>query len=325
MLQAAIIGLGYWGQTLVNAAQGSSAAIHFVAGATRTPGAAAEFAARQGIAMYGSLEEVLARPEVEAVVLATPHSAHLPQILLAARAGKHIFVEKPLTLTRAEAEQAFAATDAADVRLCVGHNRRFLPSYAALAELAAKELGEVLQITGNISTSIGGYKPGAWRASPAESPAGGMTSLGIHMVDTMVGLGVRATRVSVTTRRRAGSTRDDTLTALIDWRDGSLGVLTTMISTARAWRMEIFGSRGWAAMDGETRLVHAPIGQAVRSWDFPYCSMERAELESFAAAVAGSARYPVLAEQAIHGIAIFEAICAAAASGPVWVESRDVV
>lgn len=325
MLQAAIIGLGRWGRTLVNAVQGRGETIRFVAGATRTPAAAADFAARHGLRLYPSLEEALARPEVEAIVLATPHSEHLPQILQCARAGKPIFVEKPLTLTRAAAVDAFAAADAAGVRLCVGHNRRFLPCYAALADLARTDLGEMLQRIGNFSWASSGYQPGMWRLSAAECPAGGMTGLGIHMVDAMIGLGARATGVTVSTRRRAQDGPEDTVTALLAFGDGGVGVLTTMLGTARIWRLELYGTRGWAAMDGENRLVLAAPNHPVRSWDFPPVDIERAELESFAAAVKGSAVYPVSAEEAIHGIALFEAICSAAAGGPNQVRSAVVV
>ena len=96
MIRAAIIGLGTWGQNLVNSVQGKSELIRFTAGATRTPAKSAEFAGKHGIAMAESYEHVLADPAVDAVVLATPHLQHCGQITLAARAGKHVFTEKPL-------------------------------------------------------------------------------------------------------------------------------------------------------------------------------------------------------------------------------------
>src|SRR3954462_7239901 len=101
-VRAAIVGMGTWGQNLVNSVQGKSEVIRFTAGATRTPARAEEFSRRHGIAMQASFEAVLADPAVDAVVLATPHSMHCQQIIAAARAGKHVFVEKPLGLTTAE-------------------------------------------------------------------------------------------------------------------------------------------------------------------------------------------------------------------------------
>jgi len=94
MVRAAIIGMGSWGQNLVNCVQGKSDAIQFVAGATRTPARAEEFGRRHGISVQASFQAVLADSSIDAVVLATPHSMHTAQIVAAARAGKHVFTEK---------------------------------------------------------------------------------------------------------------------------------------------------------------------------------------------------------------------------------------
>jgi predicted dehydrogenase len=93
---------------------GKSELIRFVAGATRTPARAEEFGRRHGIPLQASFEAVLADPSIDAVVLATPHTMHTEQIVAAARAGKHVFTEKPLGLT---AEQSAAA-----VHLAVAEN-----------------------------------------------------------------------------------------------------------------------------------------------------------------------------------------------------------
>ena len=95
-VRAAIIGMGDWGLNLVNNVQGKSDVIRFVAGATRTPARAEEFSRKHGIPIQPSFEAVLADPSIDAVVLATPHSMHTEQIVAAARAGKHVFTEKPL-------------------------------------------------------------------------------------------------------------------------------------------------------------------------------------------------------------------------------------
>src|SRR4051812_27712188 len=97
MIRAAIVGLGRWGQSLVRSIQGKSDDIRFVAGHTRTPGNAEAFCREQNIKLT-SYAEILANPEIDAVVIATPHSQHAEQVMQAAKAGKHIHVEKPLTL-----------------------------------------------------------------------------------------------------------------------------------------------------------------------------------------------------------------------------------
>src|SRR5688572_30955399 len=98
MINAAIVGLGRWGQNLVNSVQGKSEVIRFIAGATRTVGKAEAYAREKGLALHDSYEKVLADPKVGAVILATPHTQHAAQVIAAAKAGKHVFTEKPLAL-----------------------------------------------------------------------------------------------------------------------------------------------------------------------------------------------------------------------------------
>src|SRR5439155_6874090 len=95
MIRAAIVGLGGWGQNLVASVQGKSDAIRFIAGATRTPEKSRAFADAHGFPLHDRYEKVLADPAIDAVVLATPHRLHAGQIIAAARAGKHVFAEKP--------------------------------------------------------------------------------------------------------------------------------------------------------------------------------------------------------------------------------------
>src|SRR6516164_4993334 len=115
MIKAAIVGLGWWGKTLVESAQNSSA-LHFVAGATRTVSPEVEaFAKQKGLRLAANHEALLAEPGIDAVVLATPHSMHAAQVISAAAAGKHVFCEKPFTLTKQEAQDAVAAVRKAGV------------------------------------------------------------------------------------------------------------------------------------------------------------------------------------------------------------------
>ena len=109
MINAAIYGVGRWGQNLVKAVQGKSDKIKFVAGIARTPDKYVEFGTEMGIPIGGDYDAVLNDENVNAVVLATVHSHHVEQIKQAAGAGKHVFCEKPLTLTKATADEAAAA------------------------------------------------------------------------------------------------------------------------------------------------------------------------------------------------------------------------
>ena len=205
-VKAAIVGLGRWGLRLVEAVSvPASDRIRFTRAVVRTPGNVPRLLSEQGIAIGTDFGAALADPEIHAVVLATPHTQHAAQIVAAARAGKHVFVEKPMTLDTSSARMAIAACQAAGVVLAPGHNRRFLP---AMKEIAGRvkdgALGEILHLEGKFSGNFGfAYTPGMWRATKVESPAGGMTAMGIHILDALsstwrvrsTGSGARATKV----------------------------------------------------------------------------------------------------------------------------------
>src|SRR3982074_1907487 len=127
MIRAAIIGLGRWGRSLVTSVQGKSDDIRFVSAHTRTRASAEEFCRDKGVPLADSYEQILADPGVDAVVLATPHTQHERQVLQAAAAGKHIHVEKPITLDRVSADAAVAAVRKAGLMLAGGDRQRLAP------------------------------------------------------------------------------------------------------------------------------------------------------------------------------------------------------
>ena len=219
-----------------------------------------------------------------------------------------------LTLTLAEARDAWDSADRAGLLLAPAHNRRFLPAFRRMVELVRSgALGEIRQVIGNFSWGQAGYASDSWRHSAVESPAGGMAGLGIHVVDTMIGLGLRAKAVRVMTRGEDPQ-RPHTVTAAIDFEDGAIGVLTTVGGPGRIWRIEVHGSEGHAAMDGETQLVYARAGEPETRVDFGAFDKERAELEAFADAVQARTPWPITRAEGLAGIALFETICRGASA-----------
>src|SRR5262245_59432398 len=107
MINAAIVGMGWWGRTLVESVQTDSDVIRFVAGATRTVSPEVKaFAEAHTLQLESDFNALLTNPKVNAIVLATPHSMHSEQVIAAAKAGKHVFCEKPFALTKADADAA---------------------------------------------------------------------------------------------------------------------------------------------------------------------------------------------------------------------------
>jgi predicted dehydrogenase len=311
MVNAAIVGLGRWGQRLVDStAAPAAAAIRFTHAVARTPENARDFCEKHGLRLSSDLEGVLTDPSVQAIVLATPHSQHAEQVAKAARSGKHVFVEKPFTLDLPSAVRAADACRRAAVILALGHNRRFLPAMAKMKRLVASgELGEILHLEGAFSGNFGlGYRPGVWRATKEESPAGGMTAMGIHIIDAFIHLAGAVRELRCESHRKVLSVDlDDTTSALLRFESGATGYLSTLTATGRIVRVQVFGTKGWAHLLDHHLLETCDIDGRVTREEFPPTDMERRELEAFAAAIEGKAPYPVPVEQVLHGIAVMQA------------------
>lgn len=318
MLDAAIVGMGNWGRTLVNSVQKHpEAGIRFVAGATGTPAKAEAWAKENAVRILPDLAAVLADPAVKAVVLATPHRQHAEQVIAAAKAGKHVFVEKPFTLTKASAEAAVDACRKAGVVLALGHNRRFLPAtLEAKKIIAAGELGTLLHVEGHMSgPGARGYKPGSWRSDREQSPLGGMGGMGIHMIDMLINLCGPFAQVTVDSRAQVSQTIDDTTAMLARLRSGPTVLFATIALAPRHWRVALFGTKAILEMIGQEKLRFTPIEGEGWTRDYPPTDIQRAELAAFAAAASGGPAYPLPAEDMIHGVSVFETMIAAAASG----------
>jgi len=322
VLRAAIVGVGRWGQHLVQCAQGSDR-IRFVAAVARDAQKALPFIGQHSLKRFSSYEDALADAQVEAVVLATPHTVHAEQILQAARAKKHVFTEKPFTLTRRSAEEAVRACAGAGVTLAVGYNWRFQPALQEIRRMLADgRLGKLLHMEGNFcGPSAYRYGEEHWRQSREEGPAGGMTGRGVHVVDAMLYLGGKIAGVQAQSARRAQESGiDDTTSMLFRFSSGATAYLGTVIATAETWRLQVFGSRGWAEVGGighldTWQLRYSLVNEAdpfaegkVETLTFAPVSTERAELEHFADAAL--ARHPLAAAggDEIHGVAVLEAI-----------------
>jgi predicted dehydrogenase len=329
-VRAAIIGMGTWGQNLVNSVQGVSELIQFVAGATRTPARAEEFGRRHGIPVQASFEGVLADKSIDAVVLATPHSMHSEQIVAAARAGKHVFTEKPLGLTAEHSATAVQTCAEHEVTLAVGYNWRFQPALQRIQRMLADgRLGKLLHIEGNFcGPSAYRFGRGHWRQDRKEAPAGGMTGRGVHVVDAMLYLAGSIDSVYAQSCRLAQDFGvDDTTSMLFRFKRGATGYLGTVIASAETWRMQIFGSKGWAEVGDVEHLttwqmkvcyldpVNITVKQKPQVMTFEHISTERAELEHFARAIQAGQPLAVPGGDEVHNVAVLEAIVESARKG----------
>ncbi len=330
MIRAAIIGLGTWGQNLVRSVHGVSPSIRFVAAATRTPDKSREFAQAHGLRMAARYEDVLADADVDAVVLATPHSLHTEQIVAAAHAGKHVFSEKPLGLDAASARRAAQACADHGVTLGVGYNWRYQPALQAIRRMVDDgTLGRVLHLEGNFcGPSAYRFPKGHWRHDRDEVPAGGMTGRGVHVVDAMLYLAGHVEQVTAQSFRLAQDFGvDDTTSMLLRFASGATGYLGTVIATAETWRLQVFGSKGWVEV-GDVEHLHTwelkvcmldpqniTVKQRPVIHTFEKTSTERAELEHFAQQAMARQPMVLAGGDAVHNVALLEAILSSIESG----------
>ena len=337
MVRAAIVGIGRWGRTLVGGVQGKSTALRFTAGHNRTRANAEAFCAEHGIALRDSLDQILADPAIDAVVFATPHSEHGPQVERAAAAGKHVFMEKPFTLDRRSAARALDAVARAGVTLGVAYPRRFHPGMRELkARLDDGRLGTIAHCYGEQNAPAGLFMaPQSWRADPTEAPAGGMTASGVHNLDAMIHLFGKIDEVYATSLRRAVSyDAEDTTSVMLGFAGGMSATLLCCIATAVSYRLAVFGTKGCAELltpqlDFHFTATPAAMPSGRHAQPAPEIIEHRgfnailAELDAFAAAVRGETPYPITADEVLHGVAAFEAIIRSAATHRPVKVARD--
>ena len=336
MINAAIVGLGWWGKTLVESGENSKA-LRFVAAATRTQSPEVQaFAEQKGLRLAANYQALLADPQIDAVVLATPHSMHAAQVIAAAGAKKHVFCEKPFTLTKRDAEDAVAAVRKAGVTLGLGYNRRFHPEMTKLRDMIrAGDLGTVLHVEATMTfPNVLFINPNHWRADKTETPCGGLMPMGVHAVDAMIDLCGPIEHVFTQSFRRAATIEaDDTTSILFRMRDGMSGYLGTMTTTGPGFSFQVFGSKGWLRLEGVTHVAGAsseerrtrlfgtckfqPVKGEAKVWQAEAIDVSRAALDAFAKAAAGGPAYPIPLDQMIHGAAVTEAIVRSAGNEKV--------
>ena len=320
-MNVAVMGLGWWGRIIVPLIK-SSSRLEVVKVVDPDP-RAADFAREQGVPL-ATFDEALKDPNVQGVVLCTPHTLHTEQIIRAANAKKHVFCEKPLAMSRADVLKSVAACNANGVKLAVGHEKRFEPPIQeAMRLVKSGELGTPLQVEANfVQDKFLSLPADNWRLSNKEAPAGPMTATGIHLLDLSVGVFGPAERVFANVRQLGSQlVNGDTLGILVNFKSGGNALLSAILATPFDGRFAVYCNKGWVevrdkahpeAPQGWTLTVHKRGGEkTVR--EFPPAKAVLANLEAFA----GDAPYPVPQEQMIANVSALEAIFKSAQSGRV--------
>ncbi|HZG48360.1 MAG TPA: Gfo/Idh/MocA family oxidoreductase [Thermoleophilaceae bacterium] len=310
MSAVAIVGTGMWAPRLAAAAE--RAGLELVTCFSRDERRRGEFAKRFGCHPAASLEEAVAHPRVEGVLLVTPNDVHEEQALACAEQGRHVFVEKPIADSVEAGERMRIACAEAGVTLMVGHAFRRLGAARGVKQLLDDgALGRVVLAEANMSLP-GSFRPEAWRAQRERNPGGPIMQLGIHHIDTLAyWLGPVRSASGRFAHVHAGADIDDVGVVTLELESGALATLTGSYVSPKTFSLRLFGTEAvldyrtdfsvWpdaAALDGVTTLTLA--GEPVR---FDERDMLAEELAEFGRCIRGEAEAETGAAEGMAALA----------------------
>jgi predicted dehydrogenase len=324
----ALIGMGWWGKKMLNVLGAAPADIRVVRAVEPNLETARALCDEKGVNLTANYSDALADPEVEAVVLATPHALHGGQIEAAVAARKHVFCEKPLALTKSGAEKTVRLCRDAGLILGMGHERRWEPPVAELlARADAGDLGRIHQIEANFShDKFLELDRDNWRLRADQAPAGGMTATGIHLLDLSVRLLGPAQSVwCVCEQLSSDLPQGDTVAAYVKFRGGGTSYVSASLANPFVSRFAVFGSKGWIDIRDKAHVeapdgwivTSAKVGGPITTAEAPAAEPVKDNLVSFARAVRGVERYRITDEHLVNNIALLEAVFASARSGKI--------
>ncbi len=325
MITVAIAGFGWWGQHMLRRLEGHQD-IKVKMVIDPSPERQRQIAEMNAEAV-SDLDAALNDPEIDAVILTTPNQLHEEQVTASAKAGKHVFCEKPLGLTGASAKRSVEACQKAGVVLGIGHERRFEPALVEVRKMVeAGELGTLMHVEAAFShDKLTNVPAGDWRTSKAVCPAAGMTGMGIHLSDLYIAMFGRVKTVqALTADRILGWETGDVVTVQVQFASGMTGTFSAILATPHFIRFHVFGSDQWVEVRNDTHpdtpggtaeLVASRTGQEAVRKVFDWTDTVAANLEAFAAAVEGKAEYPYTSEQLVHNIEVLEAVAKSAETG----------
>jgi len=264
----ALIGLGSWSGVIADAAQRSKK-VRMVTCYTRRPEKRAAFSKKYGCDQEKSLEEVLKRKDVEGVLLTTPNALHAEHTVLAARGGKHVFVDKPIANTLEDGEKMVEACRKAGVVLLVGHDMRRLSGFRKMKELLDRgAVGKPVMVESNFSAGLGfELTPEKWRWSgdDAGCPAGALMTMGVHHADTLnYFLGPIKEVFAYFGKLYIPAEVEDVTMTVFRFESGVLGYLGSSYATPRTNWVQVYGTEG--ILFCSVSLPNVPFDEYLRVW-----------------------------------------------------------
>ena len=282
---------------------------------SRDPGRARDFAERHAAASpepaYTDLDALLADPELDAVLIASPDGLHAEQCIAAAGAGKHVFCEKPMATSAADAERMTAACRDAGVKLGIAFHMRWHRGHRDLAGAVHDGRFGVLRHM-RVQWSMRARDDSNWRAHSEVGRWWGLAAVGTHCLDQvrwyMLPSCGEVTRLTpLITRNVFRGAHDETALLALEFESGATAEVCTSVLFDAPKRMEVYGSVGHALFDdtlgrfGRGRILTHEGEHAFEAAD-PYTG----EVEDFAAAVREDRDPEVNGEEGARNVALLE-------------------
>jgi predicted dehydrogenase len=302
LVKVGIVGLGRWAKVLTCASLQSDE-LKIVAGYSRSEEKRVAFAGEFGIAVTPDLVTMLADREIEGVILTVPNEQHLPLAREVAKAGKHVYTEKPIASTLEDGLEIEALEKTFGVTVTVGHSARLMGGIRCIrAAIDAGELGRVAFIEANFSNERAlELTPKMWRWYKDRAPGGPLSQLAIHHFDVVHYLGGEIVEASSMASKLSpvGAEVDDQSMTLIRFADGKIGYVGSSWTSPGVCAVRVFGSKGlmhyeidFGTWDTPSELHKSSTLYIQRGKDgyakreelpIPESDMFRAELDMFAA------------------------------------------
>ena len=260
-VKVGIVGLGRWAKVLTRAVRGSDT-IEIVSGYSRSEENRAAFHKEFGVRSTPDLATMLADPQLKGVILTVPNEQHLPLAREVAKAGKHVYTEKPIASTLEEGLAIEALERTHGVSVTVGHSARLMAGIREIGRaIAAGELGRVGFMEANFSNERAlELTPKAWRWYKDRAPGGPLSQLAIHQFDVLHYLGGEIVEASSIASKLSpvGAEVDDQSMTVLRFADGKIGYVGSSWTSPGVFCVRVFGSKG---------LMHYEIDFG--TWDTP--------------------------------------------------------
>ena len=312
MIKAASVGLGWWSDELAKSIQGKSKKIKIISCYSKSKKKRIDFSKKYKTHYHDSFKAILKDPQINAIILTTPHSLHAKHAIQALRHGKHVFVEKPMATKYLDAKKMYLTAKKNKKILSVGHNRRYSSVSDFINNLnCQKKIGKILHIDSNFSAPGAlNYKKKFWRANRKESPGGAIAGLGIHMIDLMCFFGGQVKSVQSLVKKYAVKVNiDDTTSALFEFNKNCTGNLTTIFACPYTTTFNVFGTNMNIFSDvDKNKIKIVNKNGKVQKINLENKNTLFLELQEFAESCKNKKNYRIKNSEAAHNVKVMEAI-----------------